>query len=208
NDPVIAGARATWTATQEKVPQARAGLLPIVNGTGTTALNAVRNEVRTNPPIVGSETFLNYGATISASQPLFRLQNVAVFREAGQQVLQADYVLASVQQDLVLRVAQAYFDVLLAQFTVELTESQKVAVSEQLAQAKRNFEVGVSTITDTNEAQARYDNIQAQEIAARNDLENKRTALRAITGHAPGELKRLGPGFEPVLPEPNNPDYW
>ena len=71
---------------------------------------------------------------------------------------------------------------LLAQFNVELTESQKAAVSEQLAQAKRNFEVGVATITDTNEAQAKYDSIVAQEIIAGNDLENKRTALRAIIG--------------------------
>ena len=208
NDPVLASARATWTATQERVPQARAGLLPTVNGTGSANVNAQRTEVQTTPTVAGSEVFLNYGATISASQPLFRLQNVAVFKEAGQQVVQADYVLASAQQDLILRVAQAYFDVLLAQFTVELSESQKAAVSEQLAQAKRNFEVGVSTITDTNEAQARYDTIQAQEIAARNDLDNKMTALRVIIGHAPGELKRLGPGFEPALPEPNDPEYW
>jgi outer membrane protein len=109
---------------------------------------------------------------------------------------------------LMLRVAGAYFDVLLAQFNVELTESQKAAVSEQLAQAKRNFEVGVATITDTNEAQAKYDSIVAQEIGAANDLENKRTALRAIIGRFPQDLKRLGPGFEPTLPSPNSADWW
>ncbi|MDQ6620039.1 MAG: TolC family outer membrane protein, partial [Pseudomonadota bacterium] len=185
-----------------------AALLPTLNAAGTAAYNAVRQEVRVNPPVVGSDAFFTFGLTISAAQPLFRLQNIAVLQEAGQQVVQADYVLASAQQDLIVRVAQAYFDVLLSQFTVELTESQKVAVSEQLSQAKRNFEVGVSTITDTNEAQARYDTIVAQEIAARNDLENKRTALRAIIGRAPGELKRLGPGFEPAVPEPNNLEYW
>jgi outer membrane protein len=123
-------------------------------------------------------------------------------------VRQADFTLASAKQDLILRVAQAYFDVLLAQFTIELAESQKAAVSEQLAQAKRNFEVGVATITDTNEAQAKYDAIVAQEIGARNDLENKRTALRAIIGRAPGELKPLGPGFEPTVPSPDSPDAW
>jgi outer membrane protein len=98
--------------------------------------------------------------------------------------------------------------VLLAQFNVELTESQKAAVSEQLAQAKRNFEVGVATITDTNEAQAKFDSIVAQEISAGNDLENKRTALRAIIGRFPQDLKRLGPGFEPTLPSPNALDVW
>jgi outer membrane protein len=81
-------------------------------------------------------------------------------------------------------------------------------VSEQLAQAKRNFEVGVATITDTNEAQARYDAIVAQQIAAANDLENRRAALRAIIGRDPGELKRLGPGFEPTVPSPDSADYW
>ena len=113
---------------------------------------------------------------------------------------QADFTLASARQDLILRVATAYFDVLLAQFNVELAESQKAAVSEQLAQAKRNFEVGVATITDTNEAQAKYDSIVAQEISSRNELENRRTALRAIIGRFPQDLKRLGAGFEPTSP--------
>ncbi len=208
NDPVLAGARATWTATQERVPQARAGLLPAVSVTGVTALNDGRTEVRTDPRTVTSGNFANFGYTISASQPLYRPQNVVLVNQAREQVSQADNVLDNARQDLIVRVAQAYFDVLLAQFTVELTESQKTAVSEQLAQAKRNFEVGVSTITDTNEAQARYDSITAQQIAARNDLENKRTALRSITGRAPGDLKRLGPGFDPALPEPNDLEYW
>jgi outer membrane protein len=145
---------------------------------------------------------------VSASQPLYRYANTVAYSEAVQQVRQADFTLASAKQDLILRVAQAYFDVLLAQFTIELAESQKAAVSEQLAQAKRNFEVGVATITDTNEAQAKYDAIVAQEIGARNDLENKRTALRAIIGRAPGELKPLGPGFEPTVPSPDSPDAW
>ena len=104
--------------------------------------------------------------------------------------------------------AIAYFDVLLAEFNVELADSQKAAVSEQLAQAKRNFEVGVATITDTNEAQAKYDSIVAQEISARNDLDNKRTALRAIIGRTPPPLKRVGRGFDPALPNPNSADYW
>ena len=208
NDPVLAGARATWAAQQERLPQARAGLLPSVSATGTTALNEGRSEVRSNPAVVASGTFFNLGYTISASQPLYRPQNVVAVNQAREQVNQADFVLDSARQDLIVRVAQAYFDVLLAQFTVELAESQKAAVSEQLAQAKRNFEVGVATITDTNEAQARYDTISAQEIAARNDLDNKRTALRSITGRPPGELKRLGSGFDPTLPEPNNIDYW
>jgi outer membrane protein len=89
-----------------------------------------------------------------------------------------------------------------------LAAQQKLAVAEQLAQAKRNFEVGTSTITDTNEAQAKYDQIVATEIQALNDLDRRRTALRAIIGHFPQTLKRVGRGFEPDPPTPNTLDYW
>jgi outer membrane protein len=208
NDPAIAAARANWEATQERVPQARAGLLPNVALSASANANYFGTNLDSNPHVGINRGFGLGGLTVSASQPLYRYANSVAYSQAVEQVQQADYTLASARQDLILRVAAAYFDVLLAQFNVEVTESQKAAVSEQLAQAKRNFEVGVATITDTNEAQAKYDSIVAQEISAQNDLENKRTALRAIIGRAPGDLKRLGPGFEPTLPAPNSLDVW
>src|SRR5512133_48134 len=208
NDPTLAAARANWEATQERVPQARAGLLPNVNLSASTNANYFGTNVDSDPRVRIDRGFGAGGVTISASQPLYRYANTVAYSQAVQQVEQADYTLASARQDLILRVATAYFDVLLAQFNVELAESQKAAVSEQLAQAKRNFEVGVATITDTNEAQAKYDSIVAQEISARNDLENKRTALRAIIGRFPQNLKRLGEGFEPTPPSPNSLDVW
>jgi outer membrane protein len=145
---------------------------------------------------------------VSASQPLYRKQNLVALDQAKQTVGQSDYVLASARQDLIVRVAQAYLDVLLARFNIELNESQKAAVSENLAQAKRNFEVGTATITDTNDAQAKYDQIVAQEISTRSDLDNKLAALRAIIGRAPRELSRFGGRFEPQLPTPNALDAW
>ena len=208
NDPGIAAARANWEATQERVPQARAGLLPNVALSASANANYFGTNLDTNPHVGINRNFGLGGLTVSASQPLYRYANGVAYSQAVEQVQQADYTLASARQDLILRVATAYFDVLLAQFNVEVTESQKAAVSEQLAQAKRNFEVGVATITDTNEAQAKYDSIVAQEISARNDLENKRTALRAIIGRAPTDLRKLGPGFEPTLPSPNSLDVW
>jgi outer membrane protein len=208
NDPTLAAARANWEATQERVPQARAGLLPNVSLSASTNANYFGTNIDSNPRVRIDRGFGLGGLTVTASQPLYRYANVVAYGQAVQQVEQADYTLASARQDLILRVATAYFDVLLAQFNVELAESQKAAVSEQLAQAKRNFEVGVATITDTNEALAKYDSIVAQEISARNDLDNKRTALRAIIGRFPQELKRLGPGFEPTLPAPNSLDAW
>jgi outer membrane protein len=208
NDPALAAARANFEATKEAVPQARSALLPNVSVTGALNANNYDASIHSDPRVDVKRDFWFGGLTVSVAQPLYRYANTVAYSEAKKQVEQSDYTLAAAQQDLILRVAVAYFDILLAQFNVELAESQKAAVSEQLAQAKRNFEVGVATITDTNEAQAAYDSIAAQEISARNDLENKRTALRAIIGRNPPELKRLGTSFEPPLPTPDSLDYW
>jgi outer membrane protein len=208
NDPTYAAARAAWLATQEVVPQARANLLPAVNLGGAANHEDFHARLHDDPSQTFNVSFPQYSYTVSASQPLFRKQNLVAYDEAKQQVTQSDVVLASAQQDLIVRVAQAYFDVLLAQFTIELTESQKAAVSENLAQAKRNFEVGTATITDTNDAQAKYDQIAAQEIASQNDLDNKIAALRAIIGREPKQLKRFGGTYEPELPTPNALEAW
>lgn len=208
NDPSLAAARANWAATQERVPQARAALLPNVGFSGTANANDGRTNIRTDPRTVSASSYGNAALTISASQPLYRQQNAVALDQARRVVEQADFTLAASQQELIIRVTVAYFDVLLAEVNVELAEAQKAAVSEQLAQARRNFEVGVATITDTNEAQARFDSIVAQEIAARNDVDNRRTALSAIIGRMPGPLRKLGPGFEPTLPAPNVLEHW
>ncbi|MFO1413423.1 MAG: TolC family outer membrane protein [Burkholderiales bacterium] len=207
-DPAIASARSQWEATQERVPQARSTLLPQVSASGQANVNSYDSTIKTNPNIHFSQNY-NYGAlTFSASQPLYRPQNAVALDQAKEQVTQSDFTLAIAQQDLIIRTAVAYFDVLLAEFNIELAQQQKLAVAEQLAQAKRNFEVGTATITDTNEAQAKYDQIVATEIQAVNDLDRRRTALMAIIGRMPKGLKRVGKGFEPTLPSPNNVDYW
>jgi outer membrane protein len=208
NDPSLAAARSSWAATQERVPQARSALLPNVAAGGEALLQDGRTDFSGGTVPVTANSYSNAGVTISASQPLYRKQDSLAYDQAKRIVEQADFTLAVAQQELILRVAVAYFDVLLAEVNIELAEAQKAAVSEQLAQAKRNFEVGVATITDTNEAQARFDTIVAQEIVARNELDNKRTVLRTIIGRMPGALKKLGPAFEPELPSPNVLDAW
>ena len=106
------------------------------------------------------------------------------------------------EQDLIVRTSQAYFDVLAAQDTLTFVVAQKAAVAEQLASAKRNFEVGTSTITDTREAQARYDLVLAQEIAAENDLRVKKIALDQLVGKTESQPRGLAqpPLLPPVLP--------
>jgi outer membrane protein len=208
NDPTLAAARSAYASTQEALPQARAGLLPSVSLLGLANEQSFNETLHTDPRARFNQRFGVGAYTISASQPLYRLQNWITLDQAKQQVGQSEYVLASAQQDLIIRVVQAYLDILLAQFAIELTENQKAAVSENLAQAQRNFEVGTATITDTNDAQAKFDQIVAQQIAVRNDLDNKIAALRAIIGRTPADIARVDKTFEPELPSPNVLDAW
>ena len=202
-DAVYAAARHTLEAGRERLPQGRALLLPTLNLSANAQRN--RTEVDSRDPAV-SPSFTRYpesaGYTLTLTQPLFRYQNWLQYEQAGRQVTQAEATFGQAYQDLIVRVATAYFDVLAAHDTLELVRAQKAATAEQLAAAKRNFEVGTATITDTHEAQARFDLINAQEIAALNDLENKRRALQLITGKEYAQLKPLRPEVKLAPPNP------
>jgi outer membrane protein len=139
---------------------------------------------------------------------LFRLANWEAYQQGKLSVAASEAQFAQAQQDLIVRVAQAYFDVLTAQDALASLQAQKVAITEQLASAKRNFEVGTATITDTQEAQARYDLTVAQEFAAQSDLEIKRAALQQVIGKPAGELAGLRPGVKLNAPEPVQIDKW
>ena len=207
-DAVYASARAAWSAAQEKLPQGRAGLLPQANLSASTQYNDREIKFRIGAQPVSAQQFNSNAVTLSLTQPLYRPQNVTQYEQAKTQLTQADAQFALAAQDLVVRVAQAYFDVLLAQDNVALSQAQKAAIAEQLAQAKRNFEVGTATITDQHDAQARYDLTVSQEIAAQNDLEIKRRGLEQLIGKVAPGLALLGKGLVLTLPQPNNMDAW
>lgn len=207
-DAVYAAARAAWSAGQEKLPQGRAGLLPQLNLSASTQYNDRDIRFRNPASAATAGQYNSNGVTLSLSQPLFRAQNYTQYEQAQTQVTQADIQLALAAQELVLRVAQGYFDVLLAQNNVELAAAQKAAIAEQLAQAKRNFEVGTATITDQHDAQARFDLTVSQEIAAQNDLEIKKRVVEQLIGKPAPGLALLGKGLVLALPVPNNMDAW
>jgi outer membrane protein len=192
-DAQFKSARAAYEAAQEKIPQGRAGFLPNITLAATRQVQQVdasnvfnsATGSTVNPP---QNTIQSGGITITATQPIFRMQNIVIYQQSKIEVSKAESQFIVAGQDLILRVAQAYFDVLDAQIDVEVNEAQKKAILIQLEQAKRNFEVGVSTIIDTNEAQARYDLTLSQEIAARNVLEIKRRALQGIIDRLPENL--------------------
>jgi len=176
-DAAFQSAKSQYEATLARAEQSRAGLLPTVG----LAASLSRSSVDANGRIPNT-AFGSQGATISASQPLYRPANQLTYEQGQKSIIAGQAQLQIAEQDLVLRVSQAYFDVLAAQDAVTFVDAQKTAVAEQLAAAKRNFEVGTSTITDSREAQARYDLVIAQEIAAANDLLVKRIALDRLVG--------------------------
>jgi outer membrane protein len=202
-DAEFAAAQAALDAGKEKGPQGLATLLPNVAGSANTFWNRATIQ-QTNDLF----TFNSNGWTVQLTQPLFRWQNWEAYKQGELQVVQAEATFGAAGQDLVVRVAQAYFDVLQANDNLEFVKANKAAIAEQLAQAKRNFEVGTATITDTNEAQARFDLAAAQEIAAINDLEVKRRTLQLLIGDDPVSLTPLRPTLQIDAPQPNNMDEW
>jgi outer membrane protein len=173
------------------------------------ALGATATTSRIDPPVApGTFGSNNTNLTLSGRQPLFNRSNDATVAQADKSLEASRYELDSAEQDLVIRVAQAYFDVLAAQDALATTRASKTAISEQLASAKRNFEVGTATITDTREAQARFDLVTAQEIAADNDLRSKRVVLDQLVGRTEVVPKQLAlPVTLPPL-DPADPDAW
>jgi outer membrane protein len=215
NDPVFAAARAVHQAGLEKLPQGRSLLLPSVNLNANTTFNdqtVVYQQNFGGGILVANQPynyrFNTHAYGVTLVQPLFRQQNWVAFGEAELQVVQTEAQFRVAEQDLILRVAQAYFDVLMAQDNVDLAVAQKAAISEQLEMAKRNFEVGLATITDTHEAQARYDLTNSQEIAARNVLEIKQRALQQLINTTPEALSALGQGFKLEDPQPADMEKW
>jgi outer membrane protein len=201
-DATYLSARALADSAQYRAEQGEALLRPSATLTG----NATRTQL--DVPHVGTGGTNTLGTTVTGRYPLFNRANVAAVDQARKvlQIAQAD--LETAEQDLVIRVSQAYFDVLAAQDALATTRASKAAITEQLASAKRNFEVGTQTITDTREAQARFDLATAQEIQATNDLLTKRIALEALVGR-PGVAPK--PLVTPVVlpsPQPADAESW
>lgn len=177
-DASYQSAKLQFEANLAKAEQAQAGILP------SASLSMSANLVNLNNSSIADQNYNNAGGAINASKPLFRPANDATAEQGKRQAELAKTQLQSAEQDLIVRVSQAYFDVLGAGDTLNLVQAQQAAVAQQLASAKRNFEVGTATITDTREAQARFDLTQAQLLAASNDFAVKSLALSQLTGKA------------------------
>ena len=210
NDPNWASAQSSRLAAQEKLVQGKALTLPTVTA-GASANHSntdIQYRGRTSFFGSGTESFETYGYNVNLTHPLYHKQNSVQYEQSKTQVAQADEQLNTSRQDLMLRVSQAYFDVLLAQDKIDLIVAQKAAITRQLEQAKANFEVGTSTITDVHEALARFDLTTAQEIAAVNDLEVRKRAIQAITTQLPMRLATAKSDLQTAIPQPADMESW
>ena len=201
-DATYLAAKSLAESAQYKAAQADALLLPSLGLNGSVASNYV------DLPVGSSRSSNSVGVGVSGKQPLFNRANGFTVDQAKKSLDLSRADLETAEQDLIVRVAQAYFDVLGAQDTLGTTRASKAAISEQLASAKRNFEVGTATITDTREAQARFDLASAQEIAADNDLLTKRIALDQLVGRSGVSPRQLAVPVALPAVAPANVDTW
>lgn len=201
-DATWQAAKAQYDANLARAEQARAGILP------QAGLSAGVTRSAFEPTPGRDNTFTTRNATLSASQPLYRPANWATYQQGRYQAEAAEYQLSAASQDLIVRVTEAYFAVLSALDNVTFVRAQKAAVAEQLASAKRNFEVGTATITDTREAQSRYDLVLAQEIAAEFDVRIRRLALDTLVGRTNTQPVPLATALTLPPPQPADPEAW
>jgi outer membrane protein len=200
-DATYLGAKALANSAQYKAAQAKSLRLPTVGatvGANWSSSDSPNADAKSTTAIAG----------LNAKQPLFNAANSRTVSQAQTQLEISKFELQLAEQELMVRTAQTYFDVLAAKDALDTARANKKAISEQLASAKRNFEVGTSTITDTREAQARFDLGLAQEIATENDLRIKRLALDQLVGRVGVEPRPIALPLALPATEPNNVDTW
>jgi len=206
-DASFISAKAQYEANLAKANQTLGGVLPNIALTSS----ATRTNISVSADSTATTTENRYGvysANVTMTQPLYRPAVWATYKQGGRQLLQATAQYEAAEQELLVRVTQTYFDVLSSQDSLEFVKAQKKAVAEQLASAKRNFEVGTATITGVRDAQARYDLTYAQEIAAENDLRIKTLSLGLAIGRADIKAKPLRDNSKLIDPPKESMDTW
>ena len=218
SDPQLAGAEATNQATSENIDQARSALLPQI-GASLDYSKSVGN--RSGLQLItsgdGSQNLVNvtssadsYGRTLSGrlDQSILDLSKWTALESARATAKAGDANYEAAQQDLLIRVATAYFDVLTAEDALKFAQANEQALNRQMEQAQQRFDVGLSAITDVNDAKAQHDTAVASVITSQNTLDDNKEALRQLTNKEPGELSKLREKLPLDKPNPENPESW
>ena len=205
SDPQLWAQAANQQATAELADQADALFLPSIGVTANT--NKIWTET-SSQRFGGESDSIDRGYTLSLIQPIYRRESFVQNRQADIAITGAAAQFRVVEQDLIVRVADAYFGVLGAEDDLRFAEAEKEAISKQLEEAQQRFEVGLATIIDVSEAQAAFDIASSAVIAAENALANSREFLRETTGQYPQDLSQLAQEVPLLRPEPENPEQW
>ena len=193
SDPVLNAARFNYQASKELYWQGLSLLLPQANATpsGTRYYQHGVNTTTVSPNAGNSRVFDQKSYTVTLTQPLFNVGALEAFKQGDLNTKIADMRFYLAQQDLIIRVSQAYFDTLTSQDNVELYRNKKDLIKQQLEIAQAKFDAGLATIVDVNTAQAALDLANSQEIAAQADLIVKRGILEQLVGRPVGPIKPL-----------------
>ncbi len=201
-DPILASAIAVHTGGVEQLEQAQAKLGTTIQATATAGL--LQSHLEGFPQSNGSTT----QGSISLNKPIYHPADSVVVDQAKFQISRLDAQLSGARQDLVLRVAQAYFNMLLAQDLLRVTRLEHESIGKQLAQAQRSYEIGTVPITDVTDARARLDLSAAIEVQNLNDLEVARHALEQLSGMKVDSLAGLSLTAAMHPPQPEDIEYW
>ena len=223
NDPRIKEAFANKEAIIEAKPQARSVILPQLSGSASFSDNdsdgqstfqqKIINPINGEEVVITNNTdFLQESETlqwdVTLRQAIFDYGSWMNLRKANKTVAQAEIDYLAAEQDLIIRVANAYFNVLAAEDTLEAEQAARQAIEKQLDQAQKRFDVGLIAITDVQEAQAAYDQSIANEITSKRNLATAKESLRAITDSYPGQLNKPDNNLPLIMPNPQSESDW
>ena len=209
-DPQLAAAHAKLQATLQGRPQAKSALLPQINASAGVESHDQRYDdvPPARSPFFNDTTFTRKRYGLRLDQSLYDRQSWLRLAQADSRIAQARAEFEAARQALIVRTAEAYFNVLAAQDNLEFAKAEKAAIAHQLEQTRERFEVGLLPVTDVRESEAKYDLATAQEIDAENRLDVARENLRVIIGRLPDSLAPLKDDFPLAVPEPQDIDAW
>ena len=207
NDPVLKQAHASQLATNESKNQSVAKFLPNISATGISNLNRLTNN-RATYQGSGVQGYSDNNFTVNLTQPLFHWEHWIQLSQSDNQIAQAEADYQTELQKMMVKIIEAYFNILSAQDNLDFTFSEKQAIARQLEQAKQRFAIGLIDITEVHQAQAAFDRVIANEIEASNNVDNQKEALTAIIGDQNLILNNLGESIPLVRPEPDDISAW
>ncbi|MGR8981707.1 MAG: TolC family outer membrane protein [Gammaproteobacteria bacterium] len=211
NDPTLKKALAERLATGESKDQSIALLLPVISATGASSRDFLHNKRAGGGDFRGTQVNQNFWShtfNLNITQPLFHWDYWIQLSQSDNRIAQAEAAYQSEQQNLMMRTAEAYFNVLAAEDNLTFVESEKQAIGRQLERARGRFEVGIIAITDVNEAQAAFDQAESAEIEAANLVNDRKEALREIVGERDLLLDVLGEQLPLLKPDPPDINIW